>query len=294
MRQILADPTQNVAGARVLREIRTPVADIQVIEWLWPSPMDETVCETRHMLEMSLPPFATDGSAAFPDIAADRFSYIGAMFQRPAGVTLRARSAGGRIQVLRCASDPAQYAEIVGRDTQSWSEPELRAGLHLRSRAVHALFSRLRGEVDAPGLATPALAEAYATALMIETARAVAGAVEAPAEGRLAAWQHRRVTERLQADGPPPTVTELAALCGVSSRHLLRLYRALTGESVLTQIERAQIARAKALLTDSDLPLKVIAARLGFTHPGSFSTAFRRSVGVSPRLYRQRGETALH
>ena len=33
----------------------------------------------------------------------------------------------------------------------------------------------------------------------------------------------------------------------------------------------------------------VIAARLGFSSPGSFSTAFRRTTGVSPRDFRQRG-----
>jgi len=74
----------------------------------------------------------------------------------------------------------------------------------------------------------------------------------------------------------------------VSSRHLLRLYRNLSGETVTAHIQRAQVSRARDLLTTTDLPLKEIAGRLGFSRSGSFSTAFRRATGVSPKLYRQR------
>src|SRR5208283_1150975 len=101
------------AEPRILREIRLPCADAQIIEWCWPSPMHVTACERRHMLEMSLPPFATDGAACFPDIAPGRYSFMGNMFFRPAGVALRARSAGGRIRIVRCAIDPDRYAEML-------------------------------------------------------------------------------------------------------------------------------------------------------------------------------------
>ena len=271
----------------VLHEIRSPIGDAQVIEWTWPTPMDVTVCETRHMLEMSLPPLSTDGAGCFPEVAPNRFNFVGGMFLRPAGLALRARSTGGRIQVVRCVVDPQRYAEVVEREF-AWSERNLRACLDLRSDVLKLLFQRLRLELAAPGLGSAALAEAYMTALMVEAARVVADPREPRAEGRLAAWQHRRIGERLAEDRISPTVRELAELCGVSPRHLLRLYRNLTGESVIAQIARAQADRARRLLADSDLPIKEIAARLGFSSPGSFSTAFRRATGVSPRDFRQR------
>ena len=270
----------------VLREIRSPGVDTQIVEWRWPTPMKVTACETRHMLEMSLPPLATEGAACFPDIAPERYSAMGDMFMRPAGVTLSARSVGGHIQVVRCAVDPDHYADVVEQQ-MAWTESQLRACLNLRSEGLKVLFQRLRGELMNPGFAGATLVEAYATALIVETARTLAATQEPRPEGCLSAWQHRRVTERIALEGPAPRVSELAQICGVSPRHLLRLYRNLVGESVIAHIERAQVIRAKRLLHQTDLPLKSISAQLGFAHPGSFSTAFRRATGTSPLRYRQ-------
>jgi AraC family transcriptional regulator len=258
------------------------------VEWRWPTPLDVVSSEDRHMLEMSLPPFATDGVATFPDIPAARAAHIGPMFVRPAQVALRARSQGGRIQVVRCAVEPAQYARIA-EDDVDWTERELRAGMHLRSETLKTVFHLLRRELMEPSFGSVALVDAYATALIVETARTLANVEATRAEGRLAAWQYRRINERLAENEAPPTVAELAALCGVSPRHLLRLYRNLSGETVTAHIQRTQIQRAQALLRTTDLPLKEIAARLGFARSGSFATAFRRATGATPRLYRQSG-----
>ena len=277
------------AAPSILRQIRTPGADAQIVEWEWPSPLDVVARTSQHMLEMSLPPLATEGTASFPDIAPGRFSYMGNMFIRPAHVTLRARSQGGRIRVVQCAVDPERYTRVVERD-DVWTEHALRAGMHLRSETLKSLFQMLRRELCEPGFASVAMVDAYATALIVETARTLDNAGPLRAEGRLAAWQYRRITERLADDRAPPTVNELAVLCGVSPRHLLRLYRNLAGETVTAHIKRAQVTRARDMLTGTDLPLKVIAEQLGFARAGSFSSAFRRATGVSPKVYRQRRE----
>ena len=277
------------ADPSILRQIRAPTADARLVEWEWPTPLDVTTRASHNMLEMSLPPLATDGLASFPDIAPDRFNFIGNMFIRPANVTLRARSQGGRIRVVQCAVKPERYAEVLEQD-EAWTEPKLRAAMHLRSETLKNLFKMLRSELVEPGFASTTLVDACATALIIETARTISNTNVVRAEGRLAAWQYRRITERLADDARPPTVNELAALCGVSPRHLLRLYRNLSGETVTAHIQRAQVDRARALLKCTDLPLKVIADQLGFARSGSFSSAFRRATGVSPKLYRQRRE----
>jgi len=276
------DVTFNILAARPV-----PIGDAQLVEWRWPSPMDVTVCEDRHMIEMSLPPLAPAGLASFPDLCPGRFSFMGGLFLRPAGIAIRARSAGGRIQVVRVAVDPTAYAAIVGTDFD-YTEMTLRAGLDLRSDAPRTLLQRLHDELTAPGFASAALVDAYATALVVETARGVVARAERRVDvGRLAGWQYRRTCERIEADLPLPTLTELAQLCGVSPRPFARLYRALTGESVMAHIARVQVARATTLLMDEGLPLKEISARLGFSHPGSFSTAFRRAMGVTPSRYRR-------
>ena len=277
----------------ILREIHSPAAIAKIVEWRWPTPLDVTAREDAHMLEMSLPPLAADGTAAFPDIAPGRFSFMGNMFLRPAGVTVQARSVGGRVQIVRCEIDPQHFNTTVEREFD-WTESELRTCVNLRNDTLKTLFRRLNDELVNPGLASAAFVEACSTALMIEAARTIEAGEERRAEGRLAAWQYRRIADRLAQEDSTPTVQELAQLCGVSPRHLLRLYSNLAGESVIAHIERERTQRAKALLLDRDLPVKEVAARLGFANAGSFSSAFRRATGMTPRLFRQTGDAAKH
>ena len=53
-----------------------------------------------------------------------------------------------------------------------------------------------------------------------------------------------------------------------------------------------QLARAKELLTETDLPLKSIAGLTGFEHIEYLSVVFKRMTGESPGQYRKR--TRLH
>jgi AraC family transcriptional regulator len=272
----------------ILATQRLAMGDAQIVEWRWPTPIDLTVCEERHMIEMSLPPLATEGRACFPDVSPRRFAPMGGTFLRPAGVSLRAVGPGGHIQVARLSVEPNAYEALVG-SAPSLEEPALHAGLNLHG-PVRNLLVRLRQELANPGFASVSLMEAYATALVIETARSLDGTMQARMEtGSLAGWQQRRVHDRIMADGSAPSLAELAELCGIGIRHFTRLYRALTGETAMATIARQQAVRARKLLRETDLPLKDIASRLGFARQGSFSAAFQRETGVSPSRYRQRG-----
>lgn len=111
--------------------------------------------------------------------------------------------------------------------------------------------------------------------------------------GQLSSWQARRIAARLAEPGPPPSVADLAAICGISRRHLMRLFKGTTGETVMNCIERVRFAHARELLV-TGAPIKKIAAELGFASQGSFSTAFRRYVGVGPAEYRKRYLTHSH
>lgn len=245
------------------------------------------------MVEMSLPPLATDGTGCFPEIAPGRFSHIGNVFLRPAGMKLYSRSDGGHIRIVRLAVAQDCYEATSGHSIEA-NLDVLRICLDLRDDRPRALLKLIHKELATPSFGGAALLEAYGTALVIETARSIAERQERHMNlGRLAGWQYRRVCERIEAEGPAPTLAELASLCGVSVRHFTRLYRALTGENITAHIARAQVMRAMALLKEDALPLKEVAARLGFRHPGSFSMAFRRATGISPSRYRQQAKWRL-
>lgn len=272
----------NIIAARPV-----PIGDVQIVEWCWPSPLDIVAREGRHMIELSIPPHSVDAVGSFPDLAPGHRTRMGRMFVRPAGVAIRSRSAGGRIRVSRLAVEPTAFENLAGEPIV-WNATTLSAGLDMRDPTVLWLMERLRAELESPGFGHAVLVDAYATSLAIETARLLKGVSANGREtGRLAHWQERRVCERLAVEGPPPSVAELAQLCGISARHFARLYGGETGIGASARIAEMQVGRARSLLRTSDLPMKEIAARLGFARAGSFSSAFRRATGQTPSAYRQ-------
>lgn len=89
-------------------------------------------------------------------------------------------------------------------------------------------------------------------------------------------------------DGVPPLET-LARRLGMSSRTLQRRLRddGTTFHQVLVEFRRDA---APALLRDGRLAVSEVAFLLGYEDPSSFQRAFRHAFGVSPRVFRGRGE----
>lgn len=74
----------------------------------------------------------------------------------------------------------------------------------------------------------------------------------------------------------------------LSRRALETRFQRLLGRTPHNEIVRVQIERARQLLTETDLPLKAIATRLGLRHPEYLNVLFRRVEGQSPGAYRRK------
>jgi len=88
-------------------------------------------------------------------------------------------------------------------------------------------------------------------------------------------------------------VDEMAAAAGLSKCHFVRKFRAAAGIPPWQYLIRQRIQAAKELLLRTDLPMKSIANRVGFSGAGYFATVFRRHAGVSPRAFRAQHRPAL-
>ncbi|MEV6103696.1 AraC family transcriptional regulator [Streptomyces sp. NPDC051940] len=86
----------------------------------------------------------------------------------------------------------------------------------------------------------------------------------------------------------PLTVPEVAAAAGVSHNHLIRLFRAATGLTVVAYIRRRRLELAGHLLRESTLSIPAIAATVGIADLHTFNKACRRELGASPRAVRGR------
>ena len=78
----------------------------------------------------------------------------------------------------------------------------------------------------------------------------------------------------------------LAAQFHVSTRTMLRRFRAETNQTPLAFLQTARIARAKRLLETTDLGIAEVARAVGYLDPASFRRLFAAQVGMSPASYR--------
>ena len=116
---------------------------------------------------------------------------------------------------------------------------------------------------------------------------------EAQLEGRGASGTdvelHRRFQELLERDfATSHDAGHYAAELGTTTGTLSRLLTRITGRSTKQQITDRVMLEAARLLRFSDLSVKEIAARLGFTDQFAFSKAFKRHRGEAPLDFRER------
>ena len=154
---------------------------------------------------------------------------------------------------------------------------------------LHGAFSLLFTELSCPGVGTRALAEALMTQCLIlllrrELARSGGSQLfVALHDARLA----RAVTSVLEHPAAPYTVASLAAMAGMSRTSFAVHFQATYGETPLDFVQRVRLRHAATLLRTTALPVKVIAAAVGYASRSHFSRAFHTAYGIEPRGYRQ-------
>jgi AraC-like DNA-binding protein len=83
-----------------------------------------------------------------------------------------------------------------------------------------------------------------------------------------------------------------AAELGLTVSDLRAEVRAVSGTTPQDVILTTRVNEAKALLAETDLPVAVIAQRVGYDDAAYFSRLFSSRVGQSPRLFRRFGSVA--
>jgi transcriptional regulator GlxA family with amidase domain len=85
----------------------------------------------------------------------------------------------------------------------------------------------------------------------------------------------------------PLRVAELAVLANLSPAHFTVLFKQQTGCSPRDYLHLLRIHRACQMLRGSTLPVKEVAARLGYQDQFHFSRQFKAFQGLSPTEYRE-------
>jgi AraC family transcriptional regulator, regulatory protein of adaptative response / DNA-3-methyladenine glycosylase II len=83
------------------------------------------------------------------------------------------------------------------------------------------------------------------------------------------------------------SVSGVAAQLGVSERHLRRIMETHLGAAPLQLLQTQRLLAAKAMLTDTQLPVAQVALSSGFGSVRSFNTAFEQHYRLSPLRFRK-------
>lgn len=93
--------------------------------------------------------------------------------------------------------------------------------------------------------------------------------------------------ELISLDGKAPSLKELASRYAMSTKTLNESFRQAHGQTISAFVAEHRLNDAHAALQDSDIPIKVLAARFGYSHANNFITAFRRKFGYPPGSLRR-------
>ncbi|MFC5184528.1 GlxA family transcriptional regulator [Actinomadura harenae] len=101
----------------------------------------------------------------------------------------------------------------------------------------------------------------------------------------------KRVVEAVSANPEAPNgMDDLAAIAGVSPRHLARLFQAEIGMSPVKFVEHVRVETAKTLLLRGE-SVAATARRVGFQNPETMRRVFVARLDMPPSTYRHRFTT---
>lgn len=240
--------------------------------------------EHLHFFDMTLSRRPTGAKGCF-EATSGVYRPVGEIMFLPAGFHYRGEGGRGRQKGLTMFVDCQAF--LSREDLGGAVGPALSECISLQSEVVRDLLLHIAREVANPGFASLFYLEGLSLTLLVETARVLRAAhPHGPRRGGLAPAQLKTIEERVRAERAPPSLSELAELCRLSRRQLVRAYREETGHTIGAHVQEIMIDRAKRLLAQTSTPVGEVARQLGFAHTAAFSTAFRRKCGRSPRDYR--------
>ena len=152
------------------------------------------------------------------------------------------------------------------------------------------IFVGILAEMRSPGLGSKCIVESLMKQVLIillrrtllyrKSATPLFLTIANPRMARVINTIHQSHSERLSIPG-------LANLVGMTSFQLNSEFERVFGESLLDYIHGVRLDQANALLTQTDLPIKSIAASVGFASRSHFSRAFRKHRGQDPTSFRK-------
>lgn len=197
----------------------------------------------------------------------------GSLIYNPPGTTHRDRlrsTADGR-----CLS--ISIPEVISESSALPAMPTAVEG-HEAAGLVRAI-TRESGAWDAD---SPILAEGLCLELVD-----VVGSPASRSTGAVPRWLTRAQELLTDRCAEPLSIRAVAEDVGVHPAHLARSFSRFFRRSPGEHLRRSRVARAEALLLETDLPVVEVALSCGFVDQSHFTNVFRRYKGTAPAAFRR-------
>ncbi|TDL83549.1 AraC family transcriptional regulator [Palleronia sediminis] len=170
------------------------------------------------------------------------------------------------------------------------------SALHLRLRdaasqgEMNIQVENIRREIELGDAASARALANHASLLGVWMDRHAETALDAAADPPRAAESlteaYVALVERHYREGR--SVASYAARLGVTATHLSRCCKQTSGRTASGLLHDRVTFEARRLLGETDLPVKEVAQRLGFTSAAYFTRAFQARSGLTPTGFRRR------
>lgn len=203
----------------------------------------------------------------------------------PGLVRFRASNGGEPGLVLSCGSIVAGVGGAPGL-FDHLDRPLIH---HCDSGPLPLLFGAMAEELRRPAAGTKAMVEALMKQTLVVVLRKhlACRSVESPLHLMLRNPQLGRAVAAIVAHPEEPhSVDSLAATAGMSRSSFNRQFAASYGLTPMEFVQGVRLRAAARMLTASDLPVKAVAAAVGYASRSHFSRAFTVEFGLDPSRYR--------
>lgn len=83
------------------------------------------------------------------------------------------------------------------------------------------------------------------------------------------------------------SLDDISRIVNISPFYFSKIFKEETGVNFIDYLTNIRIEKAKELLLSTDLSMKEICAKIGYSDPNYFSRAFKKNVGVTPTEYKE-------
>ena len=277
---------QGLYGAEAFaidRRVHASDATVDIRRFRWVTPSSGLLSPARHYLDYSLIPQTRQSLLKAEPWSDVRHS--GDMLYLPPGYEYWGQPALQERHMLCVALGDNYLADLFEDDAPL---AKLMPCADVQSAPLRRLLEGMAAELTTPGFGSDALVESMLTGVAVELVRHLQRTQDVLADvPHPNARQVRAITDYVMAHlSSPVSIAQIARACGMSTRHVARVFKEATGISLGEFVARSRIALAKELLERDHLPIKEISWQCGFSSTSAFSAAFRSATGRTPREFR--------